>query len=283
MKNVIIPDKKLLEKKEEIFKLQGKEKIHVISDFDRTLTKSFVNQEKVSSAISVIRKQGYLGDDYSKKAYELFDKYHPIEISCQISLKKKKGKMSEWWQKHYELLKQVGMNKEILNKVINSHNLQFREGCSEFFNLLYKNNIPLIILSASGIGNCIKEFFNKKQEFYENIHIISNFIKFDEKGKMTGVKGKIIHPFNKNESSLEDLPIYPSLIKRKNVILIGDSLGDLGMIEGFDYNEIIKIGFLNYEKENLEKYKENFDIVILNDSDMGFVNDLLKKIINNKL
>jgi len=52
------------------------------------------------------------------------------------------------------------------------------------------------------------------------------------------------------------------------------------MIEGFDYDEIIKIGFLNEDVDkNLERYKENFDIVIINDSNMGYINELLNKII----
>jgi len=51
------------------------------------------------------------------------------------------------------------------------------------------------------------------------------------------------------------------------------------MIEGFDYDNLIKIGFLNDNiNENLEDFKKNFDIVILNDSDMNYINKLLKEI-----
>jgi len=52
------------------------------------------------------------------------------------------------------------------------------------------------------------------------------------------------------------------------------------MIEGFNYNNLIKIGFLNENtEENLEIYKNNFDIIILNDSDTGYINKLIKEII----
>ena len=52
------------------------------------------------------------------------------------------------------------------------------------------------------------------------------------------------------------------------------------MTNGFKYENIIRIGFLNYaDEERLEDYKKNFDIVILNDSDLGFVNQLLKEIL----
>jgi 5'-nucleotidase len=51
------------------------------------------------------------------------------------------------------------------------------------------------------------------------------------------------------------------------------------MVEGIKYNEIIKIGFLNNNiEENLEQYKKAYDVVILNDGSMNFVNKLLKQI-----
>ena len=69
-------------------------------------------------------------------------------------------------------------------------------------------------------------------------------------------------------------------MRRKNVLLLGDSLGDLGMIEGFEYDNLISVGFLNENiEENLHAYKENFDIVIMNDGSMNYVNGLIKKIV----
>lgn len=52
------------------------------------------------------------------------------------------------------------------------------------------------------------------------------------------------------------------------------------MIKGFKYGNIIKVGFLNKKvKENLEDYKKNFDVVILNDSNKFYVDKLLKELI----
>jgi len=62
--------------------------------------------------------------------------------------------------------------------------------------------------------------------------------------------------------------------------LLGDNLEDIGMVDGFEYDNLLKIGFLNENiEENLENYKKAFDIVILNDGSMEFVNNLLKEII----
>ena len=46
MKNIIISNKKELETKIKRISGQGKEKFHVIADFDRTLTKAFVNNKQ---------------------------------------------------------------------------------------------------------------------------------------------------------------------------------------------------------------------------------------------
>ncbi len=62
--------------------------------------------------------------------------------------------------------------------------------------------------------------------------------------------------------------------------MLGDNLEDIGMVDGFEYDNLLKIGFLNENiEENLENYKKAFDIVILNDGSMEFVNNLLKEII----
>jgi len=52
------------------------------------------------------------------------------------------------------------------------------------------------------------------------------------------------------------------------------------MIKGLNYKNVIKVGFLNEEiKKNLEAYRQNFDVLILNDGDMNYVNNLLKEMI----
>jgi len=72
------------------------------------------------------------------------------------------------------------------------------------------------------------------------------------------------------------------LLKRKNVILLGDLVADVGMIEGFPYKNLIKIGFLNENvDERLKEFKKNYDVVIINDGDMNYVNELVGEILSN--
>ena len=79
------------------------------------------------------------------------------------------------------------------------------------------------------------------------------------------------------------MPIYEDLAKRKNVLLLVDVLEDVDMIEGFEYDNLIKIGFLNEKvDDDLKYFKKAFDVVITNDGDFSYVNGLLQKILNLK-
>jgi 5'-nucleotidase len=278
--NIIIPNPENLEKTQDKIISEGAENFHVLADFDRTLTKAFVNGEKTPSIISVLRNENYLSEEYSLKAKELANYYHPIEIDSALSIKVKKKKMQEWWEKHFDLLIKSGLNKNNIKRVIEEGKIEFREGISEMLDSLHEKNIPLIIISSSGIGDLIPMYFEKQEKLYKNIHIITNMYKWDSKGNAIDVKKPIIHVFNKDETVLEEIPeIYKEIKDRKNVLLLGDSLGDLGMIEGFEYKNIIKIGFLNEEIEkNMKSYKNNFDMIITNDSDANYINEFIKKI-----
>jgi 5'-nucleotidase len=285
MTNILITNPPSLEEKKAIFKKAGLSSIHILSDFDRTLTNAFTNKKKTPSIISHLRNGNYLNKEYSGKAHELFNKYHPIELSQSINQEEKNRAMTEWWSSHYKLLAESGLDKKTVEKAtidcINEKSIELRTGCKEFLETTNKANIPLIVISSSGIGNMIIEFLKQQNLFLQNFHFIGNTLEFNEEGKFIGIKdNKIIHSFNKNEVELENLPIYQEIKNRKNIILLGDSLGDLEMVEGTEYDNIIKIGFYNYpEEESLEEYQRNFDIIIKDDGDFSYINQLLKDIL----
>lgn len=78
---------------------------------------------------------------------------------------------------------------------------------------------------------------------------------------------KMIHTLNKNEQEIHDAPYYQSIIDRSNVILLGDSIDDIGMIGGMkNLKNILKIGYLiSSAPSKLEAYKNVYDIVICGD------------------
>ena len=281
MDNIVISNSVELEKVKKAILEQGKDKIHVLADFDRTLTKAFVNDKKILSIISLLRDENYLSSEYSEKAKALANKYHPIEIDLSIPFEEKKKAMHDWWTSHFKLLIKSGLNKKHLEKVIENGNIQFRQGASEFIDFLHEKEIPLIILSSAGLGgDSISMYLKKQGKLYDNVHIISNSYEWDSKGNAIGFKEPIITVMNKDETAIQNYKFFNLIEKRRNVLLLGDSLGDVGMITGFDYDNLIKIGFLNDKiEDNLKKYKENFDIILLNDTDFNYINKLVKEIV----
>jgi len=284
-KNIIISNPKRLAKLVAAFKRGGAAKIHVLADFDRTLTKAFVNGEKTPSLISVLRRENLLTPEYSAKAFALYHKYGPLEHDPRLSLKEKKRLMRQWWLTHFKLLIKTGLNKKDIAKAVNSENMRFRGGAPRFFKFLYGHKIPLVILSAGGLGQeSILMFLKKRAKLYGNIQIISNSFIWDKNGRAIGFNEPIIHTANKDETEIKNFPAVMKKIKNKtNVILLGDLTEDLNMITGFNYDNLIKIGFLNENiKTNLPIFKKRFDVILFNDAPMDFINKLLTVIASER-
>ena len=284
MDTLIIPNPNLLEKKKKIIQAQGMRKFQVISDFDKTLTKAFAKGEYVLSLIAYLRNKKYLTEEYAPKAFALYEQYHPIEISLTLPRKEKEKAMHTWWKTHFQLLIECGLDKDTLQRaaqeMFQEQDLLLREGTLPFLQILKEKRIPLVIMSAS-LGDLLKELLQQHESLSKNITIVSNFFNFDKKGKTLGVKNMIIHSLNKREIELKDHLTKERIKKKKNILLLGDALEDLEMVKGFKYENLITIGFLNErEDELLPVYRKYFDVIVLKDGTMNYVNDLLREILN---
>ena len=146
---------------------------------------------------------------------------------------------------------------------------------------VHSKEVPVLVLSA-GVGDLINHIMDHFGVLHSNVKLVSNFLKFDEEGNIVGLKGEeseLIHMYNKAETVRKR---SEEASERKNVIVLGDSLGDLHMAAGVkDPNVVLTIGFLNNNIESsLETYKENFDIVLVDDQTMSFPNSLLGEILS---
>ncbi len=103
-KDIIFKNKEELDKKKDIISKQGAEKLHILADFDRTLTQAFVKGEYIPAIIWVLYNGNYLGEDYVSKAQALHEKYHKIETDPEVPREEKLKAMREWWMKHFDLL-----------------------------------------------------------------------------------------------------------------------------------------------------------------------------------
>ena len=92
----------------------------------------------------------------------------------------------------------------------------------------------------------------------------------------------LIHVFNKSEITIKgskDSLYHTTIENRGNVILLGDSIGDLQMSSGIKHDVCLNIGFLNYDDEKLlGSFLERFDIVVLDDGPMDAVNVIMQAI-----
>lgn len=278
--NILISNPQEFQRKLNLIMSWGSQHFHVIADFDRTLTKAFVEWEFRASLESVLEKWWYLWTDYSSRSKANFDKYHPIEIDPTISLEFKKSAMLERRTNQFQAMIECGLTKNIIQEAMKSDTIVFRNWYEEFFDILLEKDIPLIIFSASWLWYfAIHSLLQNNNKLNPNINIISNSFIRDESGKAIWIKKPIIHSFNKDETAVRDFPIYEEIKHRKNIILLGDSLGDVDMANWFDYENILKIWFLNKEiDKNIENYKKSFDMLILNDWPMDEINSILQKI-----
>lgn len=111
---------------------------------------------------------------------------------------------------------------------------------------LNQANIPILVFSA-GVGDVIDEALRHHNLMHDNVKVISNYMNYDANDKLVEFTGQLIHMYNKNETAVPHSASYfQDLAHRHNVILLGDSLGDLQMSQGVESpGTVLTIGFLN--------------------------------------
>ncbi len=246
--------------------------LYVVADFDRTITDG-----SSKTSWSILADSDLVPKSYVTERQELYDYYRPIEISDTLPYAYKLQMVKEWFQKHIELFVKYQITKEIFDEAAKLRVMKFRPYAKEFMEFLYENNIPLIIISA-GIGNFIESFLEYNDCNFDNIYISSNKIIFKE-GIAVGVDENIIHSFNKNEVSLPN-DILEKIKNRDNVLLLGDQISDLKMVNKDNHNVVISVGFLASDTSK-DTMIANFDIVCGEDDNYDDVKKLVFKL-NNK-
>ncbi|CAF3990551.1 unnamed protein product [Rotaria sp. Silwood2] len=248
----------------------GRKMLHVVADFDFTLTIYEKNGVILPSTFGVIESNDRVklpdGSLLSHKAEKLRLKYHPIEMDVHMDVSEKIPYMIEWWRTAQNLFIVSNLNKSSMRELVHESTMELKKGVHEFIIELLHSETPILIFSA-GLGDVIELFLEKEipdfKHNHESSHIVSNFINYDNDGKLLAFSDKVIHSFNKNEHEISDTSYYQTILTRPNVILLGDSLGDVGMIGGMkNLKQILKIGYLNQSTpEKLVVYKNVYDIV----------------------
>ncbi|XP_038560683.1 cytosolic 5'-nucleotidase 3-like [Micropterus salmoides] len=261
----------------------GSNTVQVISDFDMTLTRFAYNGKRCPTCHNILDDSKLISSDCKEKLKELLNTYYPIEIDSSRSAEEKLPLMVEWWTKAHELLVQQEIRKDLLAVAVRESDAMLRDGYKLFFDHLNEHSIPLLIFSA-GIGDILEEVIRQAGIFHPNVKVFSNYMDFDESGVLRAFKGELIHVYNKREGALLNTGHFQELRTRPNVLLLGDSLGDLTMADGVqDMENILKIGFLNDKvEERKQSYLDTYDIVLVKDETLDVPNAILLYLTGNK-
>ncbi len=277
---IIIPnEQRYNEKKERIAQL-GVDAFQVVADFDGTLTSEVLQGKRVPSVMSILRDYGFLTPEYSQKAQHLFNTYHGFEQDPHLQPEERKAKMHEWWKKHFDLLIATGLQRQHIEQAVDSGKIAFRDGIADFVQLLEQRNIPLLILSSSGLGvDSIELFFERAGLLRNNIHIVSNQYIWNDAGVAIGIKEPIIHSLNKDETVLHAYPFFNQLSERQTALVLGNSLGDADMTNGLAVQETVKLGFTCTDTaETVAAFSAAYDAVLLDDPGLKEINTLIQKL-----
>ncbi len=275
---VVITNKVVFEQKLALFKDLGIENLLIVSDFDFTISKfHMINGSRGASCHRILEDCGLLSHDYHVEAQAIQRKYYPLEVDPNLDEESRLKYMIEWVEVAHGLLTRSHLTKDIIHQAVElafeQHRFQLRDNFVSFIDLLRDNDVPLLIFSA-GIADVLEDVLRRTLQdpaFEEyDITVISNRGVFNgPNGEISAFEPPTLHVFNKKASTFLETEFFvrPDVRARQNVLLLGDSLGDVTMSEGMGREEahIIRVGFLNDRLERLPQYQEIYDVVILDD------------------
>ncbi|KAL8175916.1 UNVERIFIED_CONTAM: 7-methylguanosine phosphate-specific 5'-nucleotidase [Gekko kuhli] len=258
----------------------GADQLQVISDFDMTLTRFGFNGQRCPTSYNIIDNSRVISEEGKKKLKDLLHYYYPIEIDPYRTVEDKLPHMIEWWTKAHSLLSQQKILKSDIAQIVKESDVMLRDGVNVFFDQLYQSRVPLFIFSA-GVGDVLEEIIRQAGVFHPNVHVVSNYMDFDEHGVLRGFREPLIHTYNKNNTVLENTEYFQQLCTRTNILLLGDSMGDLSMADGVaNVENILRVGFLNDRvEEQREKYIKAYDVVLEKDETLDMANGVLRFIL----
>ena len=307
-KDIHYANKDLFEKKLKEFALaysNNKNSVAVVTDFDYTITTpiDYKTGEEYKSSYYLYDEDMIGGDQkkFSEKRKALADIYSKYEFSTEYDLETRIEKMKEWYTKNIYLYFNEKFTLDSIDEMVQKckKNIMFRNHAKQYMELLLSMGIPIIIESG-GITQFImailKTIFPNIQQLLDEkkIMIVSNSFTFDEKTKgCNGLEHEVIYCFNKDEFLGNVVnKEFPEL---KNVLVLGDNLGDADSVKKINVpkENVIGFGFVNLSNdilndENKKEYVENrikeynnaFDVALVGDCDYEPIIDILNKIKN---
>ena len=270
---------------------KNKKNLALITDFDFTISKKY-NYKKGLSLFSSYRfyDEDLIGGNQQRVTEiqnDLCDKYMKYETDASIDIKIREKYVHEFYAKSLDVYINPNFTRESIGKMLEKlkEKFELRNYIKEFFELLIKLEIPIIIVSG-GVKQVIIDLLKKSIKDFElyckekKIIIIANELYFDEKKGCTGYSDDVIYAFNKSSFVKEVLnKNFPEI---ENILLLGDHLNDYDCVKDLNLtlDNVIGFGFVNIKPEfigdetkkeenekNINDYKKVYDINLIGDTD----------------
>lgn len=270
-------------------------KLAIITDFDFTLTKKYHDESNLYSSYAVLESSEHLSEDFKKINKDLFLKYSKFETDLTLDFHTRDELMQTWFRENLDLIVDQKLSKENFASMIIQAEKRFyyRYGILELFELVRKYEIPIFIISA-GLYEIISESIKIILPYFDEllekklIHILANKFIYDSNNVVCGYEEPFVYTFNKGDVLKKIYHDYKT--SEGNLIVMGDHLNDVDSIKHIDYNEEIKIGFINYFEDTLmeqhtkmiEAFQLKYDMSLINDGNLTFVNNLIQKIMTGE-
>jgi len=210
----------------------GAKGLHVVSDFDRTLTLRRYSTHGTCEQSPLLPEKARL------RAKELYERFYPVELDHSVPHAAKYAAMREWWLGANASLVDSGLCKQTLRRIVADALQQcccgiLRPGAKDLFALCHEHGVPLTIFSA-GVADVLEEIVLQDAGYdlaaMPEAVVVANRALWREDGVIAGFAEPLVHAMNKCE-----LPL-PAAVRRQlrsppRLLLLGDSLSDAHMAD----------------------------------------------------
>lgn len=240
--------------KVERFRLAGPDKLHVVLDFDHTLTAGMIPGQNVGT-FQILHE--VLPEAVKPAHDEQYNKYRPFEATHELS----EEMSAQWYTESLNLLSSSGINMRVAKEAM-LRTIKARHGSQELFKASDESGVPVVVLSA-GVKQMIQLVLDKYKLDPDLVLATEFTVKAD--GLVDGWKKEtLIHTMNKHEQSHAQLAALKDA--RPNVVVVGDELADADMVSGdalrirvFDPRIGETIDEEQYEKASFEA---GYDLIV---------------------
>jgi 5'-nucleotidase len=259
----------------------GAPALQVLVDFDRTLTSagSVTGHGVLEAALPPAARA---------QCAALYERYHPIEFDPAMPVAEKIPHMLEWYSLAHAAIQGGGLTRAALAAAVAasvaSGALALRPEVAPLVAATGAAGVPLLIFSA-GVADVIEVMLSAAlcggAPLPPHVSVVSNRMAWSAEGVHTGWAPGFVHMYNKDETALRGSHLHGELLRRRNVLLAGDSLGDAAMADGLPHAAVLKLGVLNAEQRepHMDAYTAAFDALILSRESIAPLLEVVQRVV----